>query len=235
MEASVDSSPSGETSQIAALPRQTLSDNIYEKIRQAIVLGELEVGSELSQVDFAQRFGVSRIPVREALRQLQAEQLLTASAFKRYVVTGLTHEEIIELTEIRECLELFALERTMDSVKAGQVDPAIFEELAGRLQVDSGIEEWLDADIEFHRALSMGAPQAARMAEDTRVRVHRYLRVAVAGRDRRQAVMREHRAILLAVKKGDTAAARAALSKHVGGTRKVLAEYLRTQSSKNDS
>lgn len=227
--------PRAETSQIATLPRQTLSDNIYEKIRQAIVLGELEVGSELSQVDFAQRFGVSRIPVREALRQLQAEQLLTASAFKRYIVTGLTHDEIIELTEIRECLELFALERTIASVEAGDVDPVIFEELAGRLKVDSGIEEWLDADIEFHRALSMGAPQAARMAEDTRVRVHRYLRVAVAGRDRRKAVLREHRAILVAVKAGDIPAARAALSKHVAGTRKVLADYLSTQSSQRDA
>src|ERR1700722_15166074 len=98
-------SSDGSASAITTLPRQTLTDNVYEKIRQAIVNGELEPGSELSQVDFAQRFGVSRVPVREALRQLQAEQLLTASAFKRYVVTGLSPDEIIELTEVRECIE----------------------------------------------------------------------------------------------------------------------------------
>ena len=109
-------SSDGSVSAITTLPRQTLTDNVYEKIRQAIVNGELEPGSELSQVDFAQRFGVSRVPVREALRQLQAEQLLTASAFKRYVVTGLSPDEIIELTEVRECLEVFALGRTMAAI-----------------------------------------------------------------------------------------------------------------------
>ena len=174
-------SSDGSVSAITTLPRQTLTDNVYEKIRQAIVNGELEPGSELSQVDFAQRFGVSRVPVREALRQLQAEQLLTASAFKRYVVTGLTPDEIIELTEVRECLEVFALGRTMAAIADGLVDPARFEQLARQLKVDADVETWLQGDIDFHRALSVGAPQAARMAEDTRVRVHRYLRVAVTG------------------------------------------------------
>jgi len=203
---------------------------VYEKIRQAIVNGELEVGSELSQVDFAQRFGVSRVPVREALRQLQAEHLITASAFKRYIVTGLTPDEIIELTEVRECLEVFALGRTMDAIANGTVNPARFEQLARQLKVDADVETWLQADIDFHRALSVGAPQAARMAEDTRVRVHRYLRVAVTGESRRTAVIREHRTILDAVEKGDAAAAEAALRKHIGGTRAVLAEHLRRQS-----
>lgn len=174
----------GSASVITTLPRQTLTDNVYEKIRQAIVNGELEPGSELSQVDFAQRFGVSRVPVREALRQLQAEHLLTASAFKRYVVTGLTPDEIIELTEVRECLEVFALGRTMAAIASGAVDPARFEQLARQLKVDADVETWLQGDIDFHRALSVGAPQAARMAEDTRVRVHRYLRVAVTGESR---------------------------------------------------
>jgi DNA-binding GntR family transcriptional regulator len=223
-------SSDGPASVITTLPRQTLTDNVYEKIRQAIVNGELEVGSELSQVDFAQRFGVSRVPVREALRQLQAEHLLTASAFKRYIVTGLTPDEIIELTEVRECLEVFALGRTMDAIAKGTVDPARLEQLARQLEVDADVETWLQADIHFHRALSVGAPQAARIAEDTRVRVHRYLRVAVAGKSRRTAVIREHRTILDAVEKGDAAAAEAALRKHIGGTRAVLAEHLRRQS-----
>jgi DNA-binding GntR family transcriptional regulator len=219
----------GLASSIATLPRQTLTDSVYEKIRQAIVNGELEVGSELSQVDFAQRFGVSRVPVREALRQLQAEHLLTASAFKRYVVTGLTPDEIIELTEVRECLEVFALRRTMNAIAAGTVDPAQFERLARQLKVDADVETWLQADIDFHRALSVGAPQAARMAGDTRVRVHRYLRVAVTGKSRRTAVIREHQTILAAVKEGKAAAAEAALRKHIGGTRAVLADHLRRQ------
>jgi DNA-binding GntR family transcriptional regulator len=227
-------SSDGSASVITTLPRQTLTDNVYEKIRQAIVNGELEPGSELSQVDFAQRFGVSRVPVREALRQLQAEHLLTASAFKRYVVTGLTPDEIIELTEVRECLEAFALGRTMAAIASGAVDPARFEQLARQLKVDADVETWLQGDIDFHRALSVGAPQAARMAEDTRVRVHRYLRVAVTGESRRTAVIAEHQTILDAVEQGDAAEAEAALRKHIGGTRAVLAEYLRRPSGGPD-
>ena len=102
--------------------------------------------------------------------------------------------------------------------------------MARQLKVDADVETWLQGDIDFHRALSVGAPQAARMAEDTRVRVHRYLRVAVTGESRRTAVIAEHRTILDAVEQGDAAAAEAALRKHIGGTRAVLVEYLRRPS-----
>jgi DNA-binding GntR family transcriptional regulator len=66
--------------------RRTTSDQIADTLREAILTGEFDDGEELNQVALAKHFNVSRVPIREALRQLQAEGLVTAKAHQRTVV-----------------------------------------------------------------------------------------------------------------------------------------------------
>lgn len=96
--------------------RRTTSDYVAEALRAAILAGRFEDGQELNQVELADHFGVSRVPVREALRQLQAEGLIEAQAHRRAVVTGFSPERILEMFELRMLLEGFLLEKAAPNI-----------------------------------------------------------------------------------------------------------------------
>src|SRR5688572_5275397 len=86
---------------------RTTPDHIADALRVAIYDGQFKDGEELNQVELAAQFKVSRVPIREALRQLQAENLVRNIAHRRAVVVGLDIDEMLELIEIRAVLEGF--------------------------------------------------------------------------------------------------------------------------------
>src|SRR5437763_11394222 len=81
--------------------RKTTTDHIASALRTAIYDGQFQDGEELNQVELAQYFNVSRVPIREALRQLQAEGLVRNVAHHKTVVEGLSLDDILELIEMR--------------------------------------------------------------------------------------------------------------------------------------
>src|SRR5919199_3700294 len=81
--------------------RKTTTDHIAAALRTAIFDGQFADGEELNQVELAQYFNTSRVPVREALRQLQAEGLVRNVAHRKTVVEGLSLDDILELIEVR--------------------------------------------------------------------------------------------------------------------------------------
>src|SRR5579863_474491 len=82
------------------------ADQIADQVRSEIESGALPPGSQLSQLQLAARFGLSRIPVREALRQLQSEGYLIYRPNKGATVSTLpSGDDLVEIVEIRECLE----------------------------------------------------------------------------------------------------------------------------------
>src|SRR5436853_263909 len=85
--------------------RRTTTDYIASALRTAIYDGQFEDGEELNQVELAQFFNVSRVPIREALRTLQAEGLVRIVAHRKTVVVGLTLDELLQLIELRAVLE----------------------------------------------------------------------------------------------------------------------------------
>jgi DNA-binding GntR family transcriptional regulator len=214
------------TDALASVSRETLSDRVYEQLRAAILSGLIGDESELNQVELAERFGVSRVPVREALMRLEAEQLVSANPFQRYRVRSLSPSEVIELTEIREEIEILALRAALAAAKAKKINMKQLRDAAARLSPKDDVSKWIDADRAFHRLLDGGDTMAARLVDDIRVRIHRYVRSAIAGEERRVEAVREHKAILDAVEAGQSARAEALLRKHIAATRSLLAKRL---------
>lgn len=211
-----------ETSQFASVTRDTLADRIYDSLRRAIVRGELADGSQLNQVDLAAQFGVSRVPVREALRRLQAEQLVAAAPYQRYVVSALTPAEVLELMELREEIEVFALRRTYRRIQSGEVDIDALRRINDKLRPKGDGEAWLAGDRNLHRLLLGGDSAAARLVDELRERVHRYVNDVVSNADRRHLAVEEHRAVLEALAAADLPAAEAALRTHISATRRLI-------------
>ena len=154
---------------------RTTPDYLAEALRVAIYDGQFKDGEELNQVELASYFKVSRVPIREALRQLQAENLVEIIAHRRAVVVGLDLEEMLELIEIRAVLEGFLLEKAGPRLDAGALQRLndLCDE-ADRIR-DYGYN-WVLKNWEFHRTLykPSGSKAAIAMVEHLNLRVERY-------------------------------------------------------------
>ena len=206
-----------------AVARQTMGDHVYEQLRDAIMRGRLPGGSELNQVEIAGQLGVSRVPVREALRRLQAEHLIEANPFHRYAVVTLPRDTVLELFDLRAELEVFASVRAVgrddfhDSVDS-------IREAAGLLALDMGTDEWIAADMEFHRRIHGPETAVTTIIDEIRVRIYRYVHLAEPDVARREQVLEEHEGIIDALVRGDVEQVRNRVRAHVEHTRDRLAK-----------
>lgn len=195
--------------------QRTTPDYIADALRVAIYDGQFKDEEELNQVELASYFKVSRVPIREALRQLQAENLIRSIAHRRAVVIGLDLQEMLELIEIRAMLEGFLV------AKAGpQLDTAALRRLNDLCDEADRIKDygynWVLKNWEFHRTLYQPSESKAAIAmvEHLNLRVERYVRRSGGMKRLRQAVA-EHRRILKDVERGNFAAARTHLQQHI--------------------
>ena len=210
------------------LPRRTTSDDIADALRDAIAKGQFGDGEELNQVALARHFGVSRVPVREALRQLQAEGLVSARAHMRTVVTGLTLERILEVLDLRALVEVYLLERAAERVTPADI--AQLRALCDRMDGVKDHEEWLRRNKEFHRRLyaHSGAETAQELAAQLTARVERYLHIRHdRGVRRVEEANAEHRRIVDALARADLGSARTELQTHIGHTRERIVTLFR--------
>jgi DNA-binding GntR family transcriptional regulator len=145
-----------------ALPLQededgSLSETLYGSLREKVLSGSLPPGSELRQELIARQFGVSRVPVREAMNRLQAEGLIVRRPRRGFVVTSLDIPEIIEIFELRMVLEQHAID-TATRLRTEADVRAVEELLLAMEAVDPASEtfvsDWLDINRSFHGRLA---------------------------------------------------------------------------------
>ncbi len=153
----------------------TVEEMTESFIREAIVQGVLRPGDRLQQDEIAAVLGVSRMPVRASLRQLESEGLLQLRPHRGAIVASLKAGEIAELYELRILLETHLV-----GLAIGKLTPEslrALEELAGRLEETSELSERLELRRTFYRELYALAdrPRAAALVEQLRASVGRYL------------------------------------------------------------
>lgn len=138
---------------LAAVSRTTFRDHIAESLRASILNGDLPPGTPLVEGRLAERFGVSRGPLREAMRQLTEEGLLTTKAYTATHVTQLTEKDVNDIYALRTALEIFAFEQCWP-----RRDAAFRQQMRERLRalttaIDAGDERAsIAAELELHSA-----------------------------------------------------------------------------------
>ncbi|MGX7677722.1 GntR family transcriptional regulator [Jatrophihabitans sp. DSM 45814] len=201
------------------LRRRTTSDTVADELRAAIVRGDFVDGMELNQVDLAREFGVSRVPIREALRQLKAEGLITSEPHMRAAVVGHTLERVVEILELRIMLETYLLGRSASRMTPENL--AALREMTVKMTRSRTHDEWLNLNTEFHDALYSyaDAPIAQDLAHQLTLRVQRYVRMVRSSRRHRSGDPNaEHDEILDALDRGDVDEARSHLESHIQRT-----------------
>ena len=209
--------------------RRITADFVADALREAIHSGKLPDGAELNQAAIAAHFGVSRVPVREAMRELQAEGLIDTEPHRRAVVRGLDRDRLIETYDLRALLEGYVLERATERISADELKA--LRALEREMRTIEDHAEWLARNAEFHRRLyePAGDQSAFELIEQLRARAERYVRLwsGGAGLHRPIEAGREHAAILRLVSKGDGPGARRAIEDHIRHTRDRLVDYSR--------
>lgn len=216
-----------KTASAVTIPRATYASIVTERLRASIVNGTVEPGSQLSEVELATSFGVSRGPVREALQRLVQEGLLLSEPHRGVFVPVLTDEDVDDVYLAREALESAAIR----SIIAGGATAAASESLDGfveQMQKAEASGDWEavgNVDLEFHVALvdATNSPRLKRMFSTVISETRLCLGVLTAA-DARDDLVEEHRLISEAIKEGDTEKALAVLKKHFDDAVATLAE-----------
>src|SRR5258708_3324470 len=132
-------------------PATSTPDVISERLRRAIISGELEEGLQLRQEELAIQFGTSRIPIREALRQLEAEGWVTIYPNRGAVVSTLSLAQVLEMMEIRIALECRALRLAVPNMVDEDFQEA--ESILSIYDKERDPSNWAEMNWRFHKLL----------------------------------------------------------------------------------
>ena len=193
----------------------TTPDLIAESLRHEILRGEIPPGQPLRQEELAERFGVSRLPVRDALLRLEAQGLVHVFPNRGAFVISLSPEEVREIYEMRILLEGDVLERAVPRISDDdwrRIEAANAESV----RTANG-PEWVEGDWKFHRALyePAGRPRQLAMVEQLRGTVARFWTARTALPDRASEWLADHDAIVEACRARASVAARRRLEGHL--------------------
>lgn len=196
-------------------------------LRAAILGGELRPGDRIRQEDIAERFGTSRLPVREALRMLEAEGLTEHEPNKGARVPRLTQHEVEVIYRMRERLEPLALAESLPLLR--EVDHERLEDVQRRIEENTDLDRFLELDREFHLLTYSGCSIDPLNSMVTRLwnstQYYRRAYVALGGQSRMWVVNSEHRLILDAVVRRDASDAERYIEGHIRRTRIELGRH----------
>jgi DNA-binding GntR family transcriptional regulator len=193
---------------------RTVGDMVYEVLRESIMTGVFAPGERLRQDKLAEAIGVSRIPVRSALMQLESEGLITLNPYRGAAVNRLTVDEMREIYEIRSLLEAQALRKAVNAMTPKRL--ARLEELGRQLNEIKDGEEFLRQRNEFYRELYDEAeqPRIVGLIERLRAETGRYWLQRSVDYVSRPG-QRDHLDLLEFIKRGDTDGAVKRLQEHL--------------------
>ena len=155
-----------ETASDFAIPRQSLTSAVADKLRDQIIRGEIPEGAQLRQDAIATQYHVSRIPVREALRQLDAEGLISIVPNRGAIVPALSPDDIRELFSIRALLEPEVLKLSVPHLKEEDLSQAeaVLAKYVSELKREDHVSAWGRLNWQFHSILYSRANQPRFMA-----------------------------------------------------------------------
>jgi GntR family transcriptional regulator, rspAB operon transcriptional repressor len=195
-----------------------LSERAYDRLRRGILNGEFPAGTVVSDGQVAEGLGMSKTPVRQALKLLAQEGLLETGRRRQPVVRGISPDQREEVLEIREALERIAVTHACRAMALDDVDQLRLSLFRQRRAAEAGDEStFIDLDEDFHLALARGAglPTLERLLAQLRGFVRLMRLGTVRDEGHLFHVLAEHERIVDAVEQRDENAALAALTEHL--------------------
>lgn len=209
-----------------------LRDVVFNTLRQAILKGELKPGERLMEIQLAQKLGVSRTPVREAIRKLELEGLVLMIPRKGAEVAQITAQDLEDVLEVRCALEELAVKDACEHITEEQLMELkkAAEEFKRCLREETVVAS-VHADIHFHEII-YGATNNRRLLQilnNLREQMYRYRMEYLKDKSTHQTLLDEHEAIRLALKNHDKEKAGEAIHIHIENQKDSIMSSLRTR------
>lgn len=215
-----------------------LREVVFEALREAIINGTLGPGERLMEIQLAEELGVSRTPVREAIRKLELEGFVVMVPRKGAYVSGISLKDIADVFEVRAALESLAA-----GLAAERITDEELEELERILVRKSEIIEekdvslFVESDTRFHETLYQASrnQRLIQILSNIRDEIQRFRSVSLAYPGRMREALEEHRKIVEAISERNIVLAQALAWEHIENAENSLVEAVRGSQSIKDN
>ena len=195
-----------------------LRDVVFNTLRQEIIHGELKPGERLLEIPLAEKLGVSRTPIREAIRKLELEGLVVMLPRRGATVAGITSKNLSDVLEIRRALEELAIGLACERMTDEQL--AELDEMGTKIKDNietTDASDIADMDETFHTIIynSTNNPRLVNILANLREQMYRYRLVYIQDREKREKVCVEHDRIMKALHDRKIDECKAAVRQHI--------------------
>lgn len=195
-----------------------LRDVVFNTLRQAILRGELKPGERLMEIQLANKLGVSRTPIREAIRKLELEGLVLMIPRKGAEVAEITEKNLRDVLEVRRALEELAVRLTCERITKEQIEEL---KVAARefeaATKSSDVTKIAEADVRFHDVIYLATDneRLIQLLNNLREQMYRYRVEYLKRKEVYPKLIKEHEEIIQAISDGEKDAACQMVCEHV--------------------
>ena len=215
-----------------------LRDVVFQTLRQAILRGELEPGERLMEIHLANRLGVSRTPIREAIRKLELEGLVVMIPRRGAIVASITEKDLKDVLEVRRTLEIMAGE-----IACERITPELLEQLKNtghEFMVRKDTNDFTslaEVDVKFHDIIyaATGNQRLISILNNLREQMYRYRLEYLKDTGSHERLNSEHYEIYEGIRNGDKETVKAAIGRHIDNQLDAILAAIRENKTEEPS
>ena len=209
-----------------------LRDVVFNTLRRAILKGELKPGERLMEITLADKLGVSRTPIREAIRKLELEGLVVMAPRKGAKVASITERDLNDVLEVRKGMEVLAISLACKRITGEELEKLETIEQSFQKLIESGnLTELAEMDVKFHDTIYQATnnQRLVQLLNNLREQMYRYRMEYLKDIAVRRTLAEEHKAICRALRERDEQQAEEYVSIHIDNQQKAIIRSLRQE------
>lgn len=202
-----------------------LRDVVFNTLRRAILKGELKPGERLMEIALADKLGVSRTPIREAIRKLELEGLVVMAPRKGAKVASITERDLNDVLEVRKGMEVLAISLACKRITGEELEKLETIEQSFQKLIESGnLTELAEMDVKFHDTIYQATnnQRLVQLLNNLREQMYRYRMEYLKDIAVRRTLAEEHKAICRALRERDEQQAEEYVSIHIDNQQKAI-------------
>ena len=213
-----------------------LRDVVFNTLRHAILKGELEPGERLMEIALAQKLGVSRTPIREAIRKLELEGLVVMVPRKGAEVADITEKDLRDVLEVRTALEELSIELAMKNITQEELEQLKSANHTFAKNSEGGdLIKIAESDVAFHEIIynATGNKRLIQIINNLREQMYRYRFEYIKDSSQHERLVEEHKVIYESIVKKDKETASHMAKVHIDNQKKAIIRQIRLEREKN--
>lgn len=214
-----------------------LRDVVFNTLRQAILKGELKPGERLMEIALADRLGVSRTPIREALRKLELEGLVVMIPRRGAQVADITEKDLNDVLEVRIALENLAILKACKCMTEEQIGKllAAAQEFE-KTTTEGNLVRMAEADVSFHDVIYEAAENVTlnQVQNNLREQIYRYRVEYLKDEEMRNQLVKEHEELYEAIKERNVEKAQEISFRHIENQRRGIIRSIQVEDNSSE-